>query len=101
MRGEDIESRIVSVIRDHLDMCGHTCPDFTSATRLVRDTDLFSDDGLMLAIDFNEEFGIALPEDFNVAVYDSGKRDRTFGELVQVINDEIAKVEEDDSYGKQ
>ena len=81
----EVSRRVTIVIEGYLSAAGQDCPTLMPSTNLVRDTGLSSDDGVNLVLDLCTEFDISLPEDFNAAVQDDGKSDRTLDELVTYI----------------
>jgi acyl carrier protein len=93
MSHSSTSKRLSSLIEAFLKGDERDCARIAPTTKLVRDIGLTSDDGVLLVLDICKEFRIDLPDDFNAVVHDNGRRDRTFGELVALLERAIAEKE--------
>lgn len=93
MEISQVSDRVRKVITGYLTASGQSCPALVTSTKLVRDTNLSSDDGVNVVLDLCIEFNAEIPEDFNAIVHDDGRRDRTFGELVERIHSMVCAQE--------
>jgi acyl carrier protein len=94
MPTESVDIRAARVVSRYLEAGGNQLSTaITSKTKLMTDVGLSSDDGVNLVLDLCSEFSINLPDDFNAVVHDSGRRERTFGELVVRVSSFITSKE--------
>jgi acyl carrier protein len=85
MNQRSTEARVASTIEKFVSSLGRDCPTLSDDSDLHRHLGLSSDEGVLLVIEIGEEFNVELPEDFNAVIDDSGKRGRSFQQLVDKV----------------
>lgn len=79
---EDLDSVVRAALVDFFGRLEHPPPTLRANTNLITGTEATSDEGVEFAIELSDVLGTEVPHDFNPFLHESGRRGRTFAELM-------------------
>jgi hypothetical protein len=87
----EIQSKVEQTIRTFLVSKGLSVGMLDASTNLIADLGLESDEGIFLALEFEDVLGIQIPSSFNPIINELKNRGSTIGELVSTLQTYVHK----------
>lgn len=81
----ELHVKVEQTIRAFLLSKGHSVGRLDASSNLIADLGLESDEGLDLALEFEDALGIQIPSDVNPIINEKKNRGSTVGELVSTL----------------